>query len=118
MRSLDGTKTNWTLANRCKGWRRHDRHDRLAALARRLLSQLASLLRPAFHSLNLIDWSDIVIGGHDIRDGSLLDEARRMWTVSRAISPGVLESVTPDLIDIETRLRPGTVWHLVAPFRL
>ena len=62
-----------------------------------------------FHALNLINWSDIVIGGHDIRDGSLLDEARRMWTVSRAISPGVLESVTPDLIDIETRLRPGTV---------
>ena len=51
----------------------------------------------------------MVIGGHDIRDGSLLDEARRMWTVSRAIPPGVLESVTPDLIDIETRLRPGTV---------
>ena len=32
-----------------------------------------------------------------------------MWTVSRAIPPGVLEAVAPDLIDIETRLRPGTV---------
>ena len=82
----------------------------LAALARRLVEPIGLITETAaFHSLNLIDWSDMVIGGHDIRDGSLLDEARRMWTVSRAIPPSVLESVTPDLIDIETRLRPGTV---------
>ncbi len=82
----------------------------LAALARGLVEPIGLITETEpFHALNLIDWSDIVIGGHDIRDGSLLDEARRMWTVSRAISPGVLESVTPDLIDIETRLRPGTV---------
>ena len=82
----------------------------LAALARGLVEPIGLITETeSFHSLNLINWSDIVIGGHDIRDGSLLDEARRMWTVSRAISPSVLESVTPDLIDIETRLRPGTV---------
>ena len=82
----------------------------LAALARGLVEPIGLITETeSFHSLNLINWSDIVIGGHDIRDGSLLDEARRMWTVSRAISPSVLESVSPDLIDIETRLRPGTV---------
>ena len=82
----------------------------LAALARGLVEPIGLITETeSFHSLNLIDWGDIVIGGHDIRDGSLLDEARRMWTVSRAISPSVLESVAPDLIDIETRLRPGTV---------
>ena len=82
----------------------------LAALARGLVEPIGLITETeSFHSLNLIDWNDIVIGGHDIRDGSLLDEARRMWTVSRAISPSVLESVAPDLIDIETRLRPGTV---------
>ena len=82
----------------------------LAALARGLVEPIGLITETEpFHALNLIDWSDIVIGGHDIRDGSLLEEARRMWTVSRAISPGVLESVAPDLIDIETRLRPGTV---------
>lgn len=82
----------------------------LAALARGLVEPIGLITETeGFHSLNLIDWSDIVIGGHDIRNESLLDEARRMWTVSRAIPPGVLESVTPDLIDIETRLRPGTV---------
>ena len=82
----------------------------LAALARELVEPIGLITETeSFHALNLIDWNDIVIGGHDIRDGSLLDEARRMWTVSRAISPSVLESVAPDLIDIETRLRPGTV---------
>ena len=82
----------------------------LAALARGLVEPIGLITETeGFHSLNLIDWSDIVIGGHDIRNESLLDEARRMWTVSRAIPPGVLESVTPDLIDIETRIRPGTV---------
>ena len=82
----------------------------LAALAQGLVEPIGLITETeSFHSLNLIDWSDIVIGGHDIRDGSLLDEARRMWTVSRAISPGVLESVAPDLTEIETRLRPGTV---------
>ena len=82
----------------------------LTALARGLVEPIGLITETeAFHSLNLIDWSDVVIGGHDIRHASLLDEARRMWTVSRAIPPGVLEAVAPDLIDIETRLRPGTV---------
>ena len=82
----------------------------LAALARGLVEPIGLITETKeFHSLNLIDWSDIVVGGHEIRNESLLDEARRMWTVSRAIPPGVLESVTPDLVDIETRLRPGTV---------
>ncbi len=82
----------------------------LAALARGLVEPIGLITETKdFHSLNLIDWSDIVVGGHDIRNESLLEEAHRMWTVSRAIPPGVLESVTPDLVDIETRLRPGTV---------
>ena len=82
----------------------------LAALAQGLVEPIGLITETKdFHSLNLIDWNDIVVGGHDIRNESLLDEARRMWTVSRAIPPGVLESVTPDLVDIETRLRPGTV---------
>ena len=82
----------------------------LAALARGLVEPIGLITETKeFHSLNLIDWSDIVVGGHDIRNESLLDEAHRMWTVRRAIQPGVLESVTPDLVDIETRLRPGTV---------
>ena len=82
----------------------------LTALARGLIEPIGLITETeAFHSLNLIDWSDVVIGGHDIRNASLLDEARRMWTVSRAVPPGVLEAVGPDLIDIDTRLRPGTV---------
>ena len=82
----------------------------LAAMNRGLVEPIGLITETsAFHPLNLAHCSDIVVGGHDIRDEGLLNEARRMWTVSRAISPDILESVTPDLLDIETRLRPGTV---------
>ena len=82
----------------------------LAAMNRGLVEPIGLITETsAFHPLNLALCRDIVIGGHDIRDESLLDEARRMWTVSRAISPDILEAVTPDLQDIETRIRPGTV---------
>jgi myo-inositol-1-phosphate synthase len=40
---------------------------------------------PLFAPLDLCDWQDFVLGGHDIRDVRLYDEALRMHTESRAI---------------------------------
>ena len=82
----------------------------LAAMKRGLVEPIGLITETsAFHPLNLAHCSDIVVGGHDIRDESLLNEARRMWTVSRAISPDILESIMPDLQEIEARIRSGTV---------
>ena len=65
--------------------------------------------RPPFDRLGLVDFSDIVVGGHDIRTGALVTEARRMWAESRAIAPELLAAAAPLLAEVEPRLRPGTV---------
>ena len=57
----------------------------------------------------LVDFGDIVVGGHDIRPGQLGDEARRMWVESRAIVPEVLDAASDYFHAVEARLRPGTV---------
>ncbi len=65
--------------------------------------------REPFTRLGLVDFSDIVVGGHDIRIGSLAAEARRMWTESRAITPELLDAAGPLLAEVEERVRPGTI---------
>ena len=82
----------------------------LAALRRRAIEPIGLLteLEP-FRSLDLVDFSDIVVGGHDIRAGRLVDEARRMWTESRAIAPELIDAAADYLGEVEGRLRPGTV---------
>ena len=69
-----------------------------------LVSQL-----PLFKSLDLADWKTVIIGGHDIRDARLFDEAMRMHTESRAIDPEILSRCKADLEKIEADLRMGTI---------
>jgi myo-inositol-1-phosphate synthase len=82
----------------------------LANLARGAIEPvgLVTTLDP-FSRLGLVDFSDIVVGGHDIRRGGLADEARRMWTDSRAIHPDLLDNARDFFRETESRLRPGTV---------
>jgi len=82
----------------------------LAAMARELVEPIGLLTETApFQELSLVGCDKIVVGGHDIRSGKLIDEARRMWTGSRAIPPELLEATAGDLEAIEARLQPGTV---------
>ena len=90
-------------------------------VATTVMTGLASLARGAMppHGLvteldpwnerDLVGFSDIVVGGHDIRPGRLGDEARRMWVESRAITPEVLDAAADYFSAVEGRLRPGTV---------
>jgi myo-inositol-1-phosphate synthase len=82
----------------------------LAALRRGAIEPvgLVTALDP-FTRLGLVDFGDIVVGGHDIRPGRLRDEARRMWTESRAITPELLEAAGDFFDEVEERIRPGTV---------
>src|SRR5215475_12849456 len=79
----------------------------LIALKKGLISSagLVSAL-PAFAALDLLDWKDLVVGGHDIRPGRLFDEANRMHTESRAIDADVLRQCKPDLDKIEKSICP------------
>jgi len=82
----------------------------LAALARNAIDPvgMVTVLEP-FNRLDLVGFDEIVVGGHDIRRGGLADEARRMWTESRAILPELLDGATGFFAETEARLRPGTV---------
>ena len=82
----------------------------LAALQRRSLDPVGLITSTAaFSGLDLVDFSGIVVGGHDIRSGPLATEARRMWTQSRAILPEQLDHAAEFFAATEERLRPGTV---------
>lgn len=80
----------------------------LAALQRRALDPvgLVTATEP-FHGLDLVDFPEIVVGGHDIRSGPLDAEARRMWTQSRAIPPELLDQAADFFAATERRIRPG-----------
>jgi myo-inositol-1-phosphate synthase len=77
-----------------------------------LVSQL-----PRFADLGLVEFKDLVVGGHDIRDASLYDEALRMHTESRAIDATLLAKCKTDLERIGREHRVGTlvnVGHTIA----
>ena len=69
-----------------------------------LVSQL-----PQFHHLPLASWSDFVIGGHEIRNVSLFDEATRLATESHTVLPEILARCKAELNRIDRRIRPGTI---------
>ncbi len=85
----------------------------LLALQRELMgtSGLITATEP-FDKLGLIDWKDIVVGGHDIRAGRLYDEAYRMCAESRAIDPFLLQKCEGDFDMIEKHLRPGSLHNV------
>lgn len=64
---------------------------------------------PQFRHLGLADWDTFLVGGHEIRDVSLADEAMRLVTESRAIEARLVEQCRPELDQIDRRTRFGTV---------
>jgi myo-inositol-1-phosphate synthase len=82
----------------------------LASLVARRIEPIGLVTAtPPFAPLDLVDYSDLVVGGHDIRKGPLAAEAQRMWAESRAIMPELLEAAQPFLEATEARIKPGTV---------
>jgi myo-inositol-1-phosphate synthase len=82
----------------------------LAALSRGAVEPvgLVTALEP-LSRLDLVDFGDLVVGGHDIRSGPLGGEARRMWEESRAITPELVDGAATFFEAVEPRLRPGTL---------
>jgi len=72
-----------------------------------LVSQL-----PQFQRLDFADWADFVIGGHEIRDVPLADEAARLATESRTAAPETIARCQADLKGIDRRIRPGCVFKV------
>lgn len=66
---------------------------------------------PPFAALDLAAPASLVIGGHDIRAGHLVEEARQFARTSRAFEPGLVDQVADDLNRIDHRARPGILAH-------
>jgi len=72
---------------------------------------------PAFAGLELADWKQMVVGGHDIRDTTLLESAMRMHDESRALDERLINRCKNDLAKIDENVRPGTVVNVGATIR-
>jgi myo-inositol-1-phosphate synthase len=66
---------------------------------------------PQFAALPLPEWDQFVVGGHDIRTESLVDELVRLHRESRVLSPELVDACRDGLVQIEENLRPGTLWN-------
>jgi myo-inositol-1-phosphate synthase len=65
---------------------------------------------PGFEPLGLADWKDFVaVGGHEIRDVRLYDEAMQMVNVSRAIDGEIVQKCKGELDKIDKNIRPGSL---------
>jgi myo-inositol-1-phosphate synthase len=62
-----------------------------------------------FKNLDFVDWSQVVLGGHEIRNMSSVDAARQLVEVSRAIPPHLFELAKDDLAKLDENTRPGVV---------
>ena len=85
----------------------------LVALHRKLTENhgLVSEL-PQFQQANLIEWDNLVVGGHDIRKTTLATEADHLLNDSRLFSPALLELCQADFARINEEIRPGIIFNV------
>lgn len=65
--------------------------------------------RPEFANLKLIDWQQLVVGGHDIRETTYWASAQELWEKSRVFSPPLLEAIKSDLALFDQNVRQGSL---------
>ncbi len=64
---------------------------------------------PQFAGLDLADWASFVVGGHEIREGSICDSVDRLFTESRVLDATTIDACRADLKAIDARIRPGSL---------
>lgn len=69
---------------------------------------LVTALEP-FRQLGLVNYNELVVGGHEIRQTNYATEAAQLLTQSRVFSPQLIEELQPSLVEIDARIRPGTL---------
>jgi myo-inositol-1-phosphate synthase len=85
----------------------------LAALQQGVAEETALVSSlPRFKKLELADWNQFIIGGHEIRDTGFVAEAAILQQKSRVFSPEMLEAVGPTLQQFDENVRTGTLWNV------
>ncbi len=72
---------------------------------------------PQFAGLDFARWDEVIVGGHEIRESDLCHEARQFAAANRLFDPELLTQTAPDLAEVNTRIRPGTLYgvgHAIA----
>lgn len=84
----------------------------LCGLKKGLVGQtgLISHLEP-FVKLDPAAWGDFLVGGHEIRDVALIDEAARL-TAERVVDAKLASGCKAELTRIDGRIRPGTIYKV------
>ncbi len=67
---------------------------------------------PTFEGLDLPDWADFVVGGHEIRQVPLVDEAMKLATESRTADRELIGKCRTELNRTDRRIRPGTLYRV------
>lgn len=82
----------------------------LAAL-RKGLTETTGLVSclPAFSKLDLIQWDELVVGGHEIRDTNYSAEARVLVEKSHVFNEKTLAGISSLLEKFDGNIRPGTL---------
>lgn len=64
---------------------------------------------PPFAGLDLIDWDELVVGGHEIRDTNYAAEARVLVEKSHVFNEKTLAGISPQLAKFDRNIRTGTL---------
>lgn len=62
-----------------------------------------------FQELGLLGWDDIVIGGHDIRSVSLVDEVKALQSSSNILSDHLVNGCLAELEEVDKNIKPGVL---------
>ena len=69
---------------------------------------------PPFASLDLAQWDELVIGGHEIRETTYSAEAQVLLEQSKVFNPQMLSSIGSQLAKFDKNVRPGTLVNVGA----
>ena len=64
---------------------------------------------PQFANLDLAPWDSFVIGGHEIRSGSLAESLQSLHTESRVFDTAIVNACEAELAAADSRIRGGTL---------
>lgn len=68
--------------------------------------------RPEFEQLDLTEWKDFVVGGHEIRKTTLEDEANLLRENSHAFEADLIHKCRGELKKIDRAIRPGVLFNV------
>ncbi len=64
---------------------------------------------PHFAAVEFAPWSAFVVGGHEIREGTLVEAVDRLRSDSHVFNSALVAACRDELVAIDARIRPGTL---------